>query len=154
MLKEKEHKCSSSPDKFSTLCTAAMKADGARITTPRLEVIKLLGQSLKPLSPQEILDKLKKISIAIDLASIYRILKYLESLKLIHQIGQNGAYFPCLHSNCSNLLHLVIRCSKCDSVKELHLPKSIQQPLEKFIEEKLSKDFSKVLTIEGDCGNC
>lgn len=148
-----------------------MKADGARITRTRKAVIECLAVTEHPLTPQAIVQLLSKNQIdntknpgnapeveennSIDLASVYRILKYMSSLGLVHQLGSDGGFFPCTHASCNSGVHLLTRCEQCENTKEIHMPKDITAGLIWYIENET--DFlpeSHILEISGTCNNC
>lgn len=135
-----------------------LKEDGARVTKTRKAVLSCLAKTEKPLTPAEIMNMINKdttVKTKIDLVSVYRILKYLDDLSLVHQVGSEGAYFPCIHKNCKDQTHLIINCSECRSTNEVHLPEDLSTSLFQFLDEKvkfLADPHS--LEIKGICRAC
>lgn len=148
--------CSVSPKGYSSFCIKLMKEDGARITRTRRAVIDSLSKTTQPLSPQDISKLISEnLDESIDLASIYRILKYMSELGLVHQVGPNGGFFPCAHSHCGSGVHLITRCHVCENTTEIHLPEEKTKPLINYIENEV--DFipqEHILEIKGTCLNC
>lgn len=147
--------CTVSPQHYMHVCLEVMKEDGARITKTRKAVIDCLSRTAQPLSPQDIMKKLEKSEEGIDLASVYRILKYMSELGLVHQVGPNGGFFPCVHSDCGVGIHLITRCSECSNTAELHIPEKQTSSLLKYLKNEINfspEEF--VLEIKGNCDQC
>jgi Fe2+ or Zn2+ uptake regulation protein len=150
--------CSHSPERYMGECIEVMKSDGARITKTRRAVIECLSTSSQALTPQDIMKHIKSApntSEGIDLASVYRILKYMSELGLVHQVGPNGGFFPCTHTHCGVGIHLITRCGACENTVELHVPEDMTSSLLWYLKHKI--DFvpeEHVLEIKGTCKNC
>jgi Fe2+ or Zn2+ uptake regulation protein len=147
-----------SPHSYVRVCLDAMKEDGARITRTRKAVIDCLSTTSHALTPQEIMkhvtDRVEGIE-GIDLASVYRILKYMSELGLVHQVGPNGGFFPCIHSHCGTGIHIITRCNSCESTTELHIPDEKTTSLMLYLQNEI--DFlpeEHILEIKGTCGKC
>ncbi len=150
--------CTTSPQGYLGLCLEVMKSDGARITKTRKAVIDCLSKTTQALSPQEIMrlvtERYEGVE-GIDLASVYRILKYMSELGLVHQVGPNGGFFPCVHSHCGSGIHLITRCNACDNTTELHIPEEKTNTLMRYLRNEI--DFlpeEHVLEIKGTCKKC
>ncbi len=134
---------------------AKMRVGGARITKPRQEVIKILEKSAVPLSAHEILDIAIQKKISIDLASVYRIIHYLEELLLIHQVGPNSQYVKCEHNNCASHIHVLARCRSCQKTKEISLPEDMHTNLKLYLQRNaLFKLGAEAISIQGLCEDC
>jgi Fur family zinc uptake transcriptional regulator len=132
-----------------------MRLGGARITKPRQEVVKILEESSVPLGAQEILDLTIKKGVSVDLASVYRILHYLEELSLIHQVGHNGQFIKCAHNHCSSHIHVLARCKTCSQTKEISLPQEMHQNLKTYLQRNATfKLGAESISIEGICEDC
>ena len=132
-----------------------MRLGGARITKPRQEVVKILEESTVPLGAQEILELSVKKGVSIDLASVYRIIHYLEKLSLIHQVGPNSQYVKCAHNNCSSHIHVLARCKTCKEAKEISLPQDMHQTLKAYLQRNaIFKIGAESISIEGICDDC
>lgn len=145
-------------DSYVEESLASLKTNGARLTKTRKAVLDCLSKTSRPLTPAQIMSQINNSKITqtkIDLVSVYRILKYLSDLSLVHQVGADGSYFPCAHSNCKDQTHIIINCSSCNSVQEIHLPKETSSKIFEYI--KKNANFSSdphSLEIKGVCRSC
>ena len=139
-------------------CLDAMKADGARLTKTRKAVLDCLSKTKVPLGPNDIMEQISKRSKGkekIDLVSVYRILKYLADLSLVHQVGKDGGYFPCEHSHCSEKTHVITHCTSCNSTTELHVPQSTSSSLVAFLKKEMEfKTDPHAMEVKGICKRC
>jgi len=107
---------------FEERAIQALKAKGYRITMPRLQVLRALRDSDKPLNAQAIHERIIAKGDRIDVVSIYRILAALSEVHLVHHIGVVDAYSACCmdaeHSHESE--HFV--CTSCGGVTEVNVP--------------------------------
>jgi len=85
--------------------------NGYRLTTPRREIIRVVAESLKPLSPMEIFDIARQSIPTIGLVTVYRTIEKMESLKLIHRVHHINQCQTIFRSTQDHQ-HLLI-CTKC-----------------------------------------
>jgi len=139
-------------------CLESMKADGARLTKTRKAVLTCLAATQKPLTPADIMEEInndEKSGKKIDLVSVYRILKYMSDLQLVHQLGPDGGYFPCVHTNCTGKIHVLLNCSNCHDTTELHVPQSISSSLTEFLKNKINFTANThSFELRGTCDKC
>lgn len=102
-----------------------LRSAGFRITMPRVQVIRALGNSHRALSAYEIHDAIISSGGKIDVVSVYRILATMLESGLIHHIGVVDGYLPCRleDAHTEDLEHMV--CEECGCVLELSLPPSL-----------------------------
>src|SRR5438034_8285929 len=86
--------------KYEDHCLTELRNAGYRITMPRVQVIRALGDSTRALSAYAIHEKIIKSGGKIDVVSVYRILSTLQEVGLIHHIGIVDGYFPCRMTDC------------------------------------------------------
>jgi Fe2+ or Zn2+ uptake regulation protein len=157
-LRTHEDMCSYSPLRYVAECLKIMKNDGARLTKTRKAVVECLSLTKQPLSPQEIMKfvaESESSDVSVDLASVYRILKYLNKLGLVHQLGPTGGFFPCTHTKCGVGIHLLTHCGECDNTAELHLPEDMTSSLMSYLENQIEfNPEERVLEIKGVCKDC
>ena len=127
-------------DNFVDVCTSALKGSVARITKPRLAVINCLANANGPLSAREIYEIISKNKDlgSIDQVSVYRILEAISKLELIHQVFPSGGYLACFHSAWESMLHVLIRCSSCEEIKELDVPQETVAPMIWYLKKEQS----------------
>ncbi len=107
-----------------------LRANGYRITMPRVQVIRALGDTQKALSAYAIHEKIINAGGKIDVVSVYRILSTLQEVGLIHHIGVVDGYFPCRTTDCRSRQSEVIVCERCQTVQELQMPSTVAQSIE------------------------
>lgn len=112
-----------------------LRGHGYRITMPRVQVIRALGDTPKALSAYAIHEKILSSGGKIDVVSVYRILATLEEIGLVHHIGIVDGYFPCRTTDCRSHFTEVIVCDACGAVTELSLPESVIKTLESQAKE-------------------
>jgi Fur family transcriptional regulator, zinc uptake regulator len=108
---------------------------GYRITMPRVQVIRALGDTTKALSAYAIHEKIINSGGKIDVVSVYRILSTLQEVGLIHHIGIVDGYFPCRMTDCHGKRSEVMVDENSGSVTELVLPSSIVEAIERQLQE-------------------
>jgi Fe2+ or Zn2+ uptake regulation protein len=142
---------------FLDLASAALRQAGGRMTAPRRAVIECLAAAVRPMSIQEIFDKLTKgnKTYKLDRVSVYRIVEALQGKGLVHPVGSSGKYLACFHSECHAGQHVILSCLDCQSAREVDLPKALTKSLESFLKQEqsfLNKDHG--IVIEGYCAVC
>jgi Fur family zinc uptake transcriptional regulator len=121
-----------------------LRAAGYRITMPRVQVIRALGDTSTALSAYEIHEKILSSGGKIDVVSVYRILSTLQEVGLIHHIGVVDGYFPCRMVDCDANRSEVVVFEDSGEVKELDLP----QAMIDAIEEQATENGFQVITIK------
>ena len=132
----------------ASLCAAR----GARLTTLRRRVLELIWQSHQPVGAYELLHKLKSERRNAQPPTVYRALKFLLELGLVHRVESLNAYVGCNAPDTGHPSQFLI-CSNCGAAAEI-----ADARLDKVI-NALAKDagFSvnhRTIEIEGQCPNC
>jgi Fe2+ or Zn2+ uptake regulation protein len=112
-----------------------LRAAGYRITMPRVQVIRALGDTKKALSAYAIHEKIINGGGKIDVVSVYRILSTLQEVGLIHHIGVVDGYFPCRMESCGGKQSEVVVFEESGEVMELKLPDSMVQAIQEQAEK-------------------
>jgi Fur family zinc uptake transcriptional regulator len=102
-----------------------LRSAGYRITMPRVQVIRALGDTDRALSAYAIHEKIISSGGKIDVVSVYRILSTLQEVGLIHHIGIVDGYFPCRIADCQGKRSQVIVNEQTGQVTELRLSDEI-----------------------------
>lgn len=126
--------------------------NGARFTTIREKVFRLLADAKGGIGAYELLEQLKQTEASAKPATIYRALEFLTEQGFIHKIESSNAFLLCHHFDHHHPAQLLI-CDQCGSVTELH-SKLLQ---EEFNHQAEVLGFSiKHQTIEahGACQEC
>src|SRR5579862_7131206 len=121
--------------KYEEHCLKELRNAGYRITMPRVQVIRALGDTTRALSAYAIHEKIINSSGKIDVVSVYRILSTLQEVGLIHHIGIVDGYFPCRMTNSHGKRSEVVVDELSGGVTELVLPNSIAEAIEQQIQE-------------------
>ena len=96
---------------------AALRDGGHRASAPRSAIVDLVGRQSCVLSAREIADELRRSGREVGVATVYRTLELLESLRLVQRLDVGGAsarYEPALPGGEHHHHHLV--CDECGVV--------------------------------------
>ncbi|HIE34729.1 MAG TPA: transcriptional repressor [Campylobacterales bacterium] len=128
-----------------------VKSKGLKYSTQREIILKVLFSSKDHLSPEDILERVKKINKNIGLATVYRALSFLEKEGLINSIsfGLDGKKYEL--NRGSHHDHMI--CLKCGSIIEF-----FNEDLES-IQETIAKNYgfsliTHQLNMYGICSKC
>jgi len=108
-----------------------LRAAGYRITMPRVQVIRALGDTRTALSAYAIHEKIITGGGKIDVVSVYRILSTLQEVGVIHHIGIVDGYFPCRVADCQGKRSEVIVSEASGEVTEVRLSQDIIDIIER-----------------------
>jgi Fe2+ or Zn2+ uptake regulation protein len=129
-----------------------LRNSGYRITMPRVQVIRALGDTNRALSAYAIHEKIISGGGKIDVVSVYRILSTLQEVGLIHHIGVVDGYFPCRMQDCLGKRSEVLVCETSGTVHELRLPEEVIRVLEAQSREAGYEAISIKVEITGQQG--
>ncbi len=144
---------------FEEACCLALKADGSRLTLARKAIIRALADAEGPLTAKEVMSRVstrhQEQTGSVDLASVYRTLDRLADLNLVHPVSPQGSYLPCHHGQCKHSSHVLLACSGCAKLEEIHLPDQILGPLYWYLSESHHfKGDNRPFQITGLCKEC
>lgn len=132
-----------------------LRANGYRITMPRVQVIRALADTHKALSAYAIHEKIINAGGKIDVVSVYRILSTLQEVGLIHHIGVVDGYFPCRMTDCRSRQSEVIVCERCQRVQELQLLPQVGEAIEDQAKQAgFALSSIKVELTSSSCPRC
>ena len=130
---------------------------GAKLTPKRKSLIELFYKENKALSAYELSSKLKESQgISTPVMSIYRILKFLEKLNLVHRISSINKYTLCKHITCKhehNLPRFAI-CLNCLKVQEIASNILIKEEIKQSLSTINFHLESEQIELQGLCSNC
>ncbi len=112
-----------------------LRAASYRITMPRVQVIRALGDTPKALSAYAIHEKILASGGKIDVVSVYRILATLQEVGLIHHVGVVDGYFPARVPDSAGKRSEVLVNEENSHLVELTLPDDVFATLEKQAKE-------------------
>jgi Fur family zinc uptake transcriptional regulator len=114
-------------------------------------VLGALGQSVKPLSAYDILDRARSAAMKAPV-QVYRSLQKLESQGLVHRIEALNAFVACSDHEHGGHRPAFVICRDCGSVREFD-----DARLAALAEEAAGPDFAidlVSLEVFGHCGPC
>ncbi len=126
--------------------------NGARFTSIREKVFRLLAGTHSGVGAYELLEQLKQTEPAAKPATIYRALEFLTEQGFIHKIESSNAFMLCHHFDHHHPAQLLI-CQQCGHVEELHSNVLFKE----FISLADAKGFSiqqQTIEARGLCKNC
>lgn len=123
-----------------------LKSEGYKITSAREDVINVLKESNKPISPYEIQELLSQSGLNYKVITIYRVLDLLSKLELVHRIYSINSYMKCKSEH--KHAHKFLICESCHNVESIDLKHQELSTGSKFTP---NKEINEVL---GLCSKC
>jgi len=111
------HPPSPPADAWRESAEVALRGAGYRASAPRSAVLDLIARQECVLSAREIADELRSGGREVGVATVYRTLELLESLRLLQRLdvgGESARYEPALPGGEHHHHHLV--CDECNRV--------------------------------------
>jgi Fur family zinc uptake transcriptional regulator len=105
-------------DAFLEHAETIVAAQGARMTRIRRKVLRLLLESPEPAKAYDLLGKLDGEGAA-QPPTIYRALRFLRQVGLVHKIERLDSFVACGHTSHSHSAVFLI-CNTCNGTEELH----------------------------------
>ncbi len=133
------------------------KDHGTRLTDKRKQVLAGLVQSDVALSAYELIDVCKeKYGESIPAMSVYRILDFLETEKLVHKLNLANKYVACAHISCDHAhgVPQFLICGRCNKVKEISISQSTILELGESVKKAGYRLVSPQLELNCLCENC
>lgn len=126
---------------------------GARLTTAREQVFKLLANHEGAVGAYDLLDELKEIDPAAKPATIYRALDFLGQQGFVHKIESINAFVLCHHfSECNHPVQLLI-CDNCGHVEEIQST-NLDLALRSMADASKFTISHQIVEAHGKCNNC
>lgn len=94
-----------------------LQAQGYKVTRPRRQVLEVLEEAEKSLSPYDIQGLLHQQGKHLNHVTIYRILDLFCSLNLVHRILSSGGFVKCTLGNKEGC-HRFMVCHHCGTTQE------------------------------------
>ena len=130
---------------------------GVRFTTKRKLVLEALLNSDRSLSAYELADYCRaELGSEMRPMSVYRILDFLASERLVHRIKTTNKFIACSHISCEHdhKAWQFLICQNCDKVEEVDLEKSILNKITDAIQEVGFQVAGRQFELEGVCSDC
>ena len=123
-----------------------------RLTEPRINVLKILISSSKPLTAYQILKKLSKLMKNPKPPTAYRAIEFWKKYNFIHRIESLNSYSICSSDHLHDGGQFMI-CTDCGKVIEAHLC-SLPSALKKIVKKQMFTLSNWNLEINGVCKKC
>jgi Fe2+ or Zn2+ uptake regulation protein len=129
-----------------------LQAHGYKITRPRRQVLEILEEAQKPLSPYDIQRLLRQQGKHLNHVTIYRILDLFCSLNLAHKLLSTGGFVKCSLGDKKGC-HRFLICRRCGTLQEFADEGLCRE------ENELAKNFGfhtkhHLSESSGLCSNC
>lgn len=126
---------------------------GARMTSLREQVLRLIWSSHQPLGAYKIMEMLAQQSTRrIAPPTVYRALEFLLENRLIHRINSLNAFVGCTHPDSRHATNFLI-CNYCGIAIEFSHT-NLQQTLIAAAEEAGFSPSTHSIEISGTCSSC
>ena len=129
-----------------------LRANGYKVTRPRKQVLKVLEQVQKPVSPYDIQRILEENGEHLNHVTIYRVLDLFCLLNLAHRMLLSGGFVKC-NLGGKEGCHRFTVCRQCGTLREFadetlcNVEKGIAQNLGFYVEQHLAESV-------GLCSKC
>ena len=123
-----------------------------RLTKPRLEVLKIIAASYKPLGAYEILEELGKIIHSPKPPTAYRAIDFWQQKGFIHRIESLKAYVICKADHRHAGGHFMI-CNDCGVAIETYIG-DLPESFKSSVAKNAFTPSSWNVEIHGLCGQC
>lgn len=133
------------------------KAHGTRLSDKRKQVLMGLLESDKALSAYELVDYCKDtFGYAIPAMSVYRILDFLQSERLVHKLNLANKYVACAHITCGHdhEASQFLICNQCQCVSEVSISKLSIREIKSSVEKAGFRLIDPQLEMNCICENC
>ncbi|MEM8659755.1 MAG: Fur family transcriptional regulator [Pseudomonadota bacterium] len=133
------------------------KAEGARLTDKRKQVLEGLLNSDTALSAYQLVDYCKeRYNQSIPAMSVYRILDFLQSQKLVHKLELANKYVACSQISCKQdeCVSQFLICQNCQRVEEVDIDKSTLRAIERSVKAAGFRLASQQLEMHCLCEEC
>ena len=128
-----------------------VSVSGKTLTPQRLAIYRALEAAEEPLTAYELKQQVRHQSDeSFNISTIYRVLDFWIELRLIHKIDSSNKFIVCNDAHRDHV-HVLQRCTECQSVKEsCEISSLIQMPES----TSFHIDTNQVIEIQGRCAEC
>ena len=130
----------------------SLRQKGFRITNIRRKLVEIFSTGKKPLSVQELIEKLGKSEITANKTTIYREIYFLLGQDILVEIdfGDRKKRYESAHSEH----HHHIICLKCSKVQDIQLASDLSEEQKKIEQETNFTITNHALEFFGLCNTC
>ncbi|GAB2702480.1 transcriptional repressor [Aliiglaciecola sp. 3_MG-2023] len=130
---------------------------GSRLTEKRQHVLEVLFKLNTPVSAYELTDHYKKtIGASITAMSVYRILEFLETAKLVHRLNSINKYIICAPTfgPWKHQPPLFLICKSCQSIKKVELANDLIKALSEQAQTAGFSVLGSQIELNTICDKC
>jgi len=130
---------------------------GTRLTPKRKTVLMGLVKSKHAMTAYELVDHCKEeLDESIPAMSVYRILEFLETEKLVHKLKLANRYVACTHIACdhNHAVPQFLICTECYRVEEVDISRSTMSTLKRNVESAGFELVSEQIEVDCICADC
>lgn len=138
-------------DDFAADAETQLRSAGYRVTSSRRQVLSVLADADRALSPYAIREALGAGAAVPDVVTVYRILELLTALDLAHRVHSVNGWVACSRLRCGGCHHPVI-CEGCGRIEEVEGHQL--EPLERDLAAAGWAVRGHVLEFRGLCPAC
>ena len=116
-----------------------------------------LVKSKHAMTAYELVDHCKEeLDESIPAMSVYRILDFLETEKLVHKLKLANRYVACTHIACdhNHAVPQFLICTECYRVEEVDISRSTMSTLKRNVESAGFELVSEQIEVDCVCGDC
>ena len=146
-----------SVDNSLRTATEICETKGCNLTQKRQRVLKTLLEAERPLSAYEITDNYNSVTKpTISAVSVYRILEFLESVKLAYRLRSASKYIARknIEKYPGSEMSFFLICRSCQCVEEIEVSSKIMIPLAQLANKSGFFSSSSQVEINSLCADC
>jgi Fur family ferric uptake transcriptional regulator len=135
----------------STRMLTRLNESGVRLTASRKAVVTAIAQAGKPLTPETVFERARKLHPGVGLATVYRTLDALQAARCTSRVyvDQQAYVIACFESS----LHAHLLCSQCHGLTECDLDE-VAPGIQKALAAAGFRPSVNVFEMVGLCGRC
>ena len=130
---------------------------GSKLTAKRRQVLTSLVKSKKALSAYDLVDDSRQgVEATLLPMSVYRILRFLQSIGFVHRLNTANKYVACAHITCdhAHATPQFLICTGCSNVKEVGVANDLTESIALAAETTGFRLLSNQLELECLCNDC
>ena len=129
-----------------------LRERGYKITQPRKQLLQVLGETDRPLSPYDLQRLLQEQGRHVDHVTIYRVLELFCSLNLVHKVLSLGGFVRCTLGDREGC-HSYMICRDCGVLQEF-ADKALCEKEDEVAESLGFHPDHHLTELLGVCSNC
>jgi len=132
---------------------AICKAQGAKLTPIRRQILEALHTARKPLGAYELAEALAPAGRRMPPITAYRTLEFLIEQGLAHRLASQNAYIATFNGPKGSTAITFLICEECGGVNEATSPE-LAEAMAGLLQAQSFRPRIKVLEVTGRCAHC